>query len=417
MKQILVVAEIFQGKVQPVTWEIAGAALEIAKFKTDKGYCIDEREDRRNRRENKDIEIKSENTCKHKKNIGTKRSGVIKIIVPGDNPLPAAHEIAKHSLMDVIALKIPGLKTYDSEIYKTCLCRVIRQMEVSHVLTANTSQGRDFAPGLSLKLNAALISGVNAIKSYDKISNVSGAVLQGSGIKSIKWNGKNPVFVRSVLGNTKDMIIRPAPDIPVVIMVMPGEFKSVENLDNNTGGKGHIYISKIPYIVDNSGVSSNQDACLTIPIIIHGRILKKRCENKALKQARIIVAAGRGIGNKEQLSEIFKFAKCFSFSAIGASRPIVDMGWIGYEHQIGITGAKVAPELYIACGISGSSQHLAGMKNSGIVVCINKNPDAPIFRNSDLCIKADLFEFIHEFLKQINSKKKIDDHKGDTSGF
>ena len=85
---------------------------------------------------------------------------------------------------------------------------------------------------------------------------------------------------------------------------------------------------------------------------------------------------------------------------MGVSRPLVDMGWIGYEHQVGITGAMVAPKLYIACGISGSSQHLAGMKDAELVISINKNPAAPLFRHSDLCITEDVLEFIQAFLKK-----------------
>ena len=102
---------------------------------------------------------------------------------------------------------------------------------------------------------------------------------------------------------------------------------------------------------------------------------------------------------KENLETIFQFAQCFSSSAVGASRPLVDMGWIRYEHQVGITGTTVMPKLYIACGISGSSQHLAGMKEAQFVVSINNNPDAPIFRHSDLCIVEDIHEFIQIFLK------------------
>jgi electron transfer flavoprotein alpha subunit len=130
------------------------------------------------------------------------------------------------------------------------------------------------------------------------------------------------------------------------------------------------------------------------------KAIKKSCENQALKGAKVIVAAGRGMKEKENLEFVFKFAKYFSSSAVGASRPLVDMGWIGYEHQVGVTGAVVAPELYIACGISGSSQHIAGMKDAGLVVSINKNPAAPLFFHSDLCIIEDALEFIPAFLKK-----------------
>ena len=85
---------------------------------------------------------------------------------------------------------------------------------------------------------------------------------------------------------------------------------------------------------------------------------------------------------------------------MGTSRPLVDMGWLDYPHQVGITGATVAPKLYLACGISGSSQHLAGIKEAEFVVSINKNPEAPIFHHSDICITADVIEFIETFTKK-----------------
>ncbi len=245
-------------------------------------------------------------------------------------------------------------------------------MEPSHILAAHTSQGRDFAPGLAIKLKAASIPGVN----------------------EIRLDNKGLLYSRSVLGNTKNMIVRPVPGMPVVLTLIPGVFKS-GNFDNPKTGQVEIHESSFEPGF-KPGFKSGHD---TTRRIRHQKIVKKSCENQALKEAKIIVSAGRGIGEKENLETIYQFAQCFSSSAVGASRPLVDMGWIRYEHQVGITGTRVMPKLYIACGISGSSQHLAGMKDAQFVVSINNNPDAPIFRHSDLCIVEDILEFIQAFVK------------------
>ncbi len=402
MKQIIVIAEIFQGLIRPVTWELAGTALRIAELEADRKYSVNDRgkgqNDKKIRRQkfSEDMDLQKELKSR------------IRIIVPGKNPVPVAEKIAEYTSMDVIGLKIKGLGTYDFDVYKTCLSRLISEMGVvSHVLIAHTSQGRDFGFGLGVKLNAASISGVNSIFSDD------------DGL----------VYSRAVYGNEKNMIIRPAPDIPVILTIMPGMFRdNMNDLNNHTMEKGKIKVCEIPFNgsypfkkiepVSDTGMDTDSAVVENIHAegklcqkgtadpgqfasrIIHGQILRKACGNKALKGAKIIVSAGRGIGEKDGLKEIFKFAECFSSSAVGASRPLVDMGWIGYDHQVGITGAEVSPRLYIACGISGSSQHIAGMKGSEIVVSINKNPDAPIFRHSDICIIADVHEFIKEFLKQ-----------------
>jgi len=334
MKQILIIAEIFEGRIRQVTWELASAARKIAA------------------------------SLSSRQNLPDDQPPVIYIIVPSDNPESPAEEISKETGMEVIGVQIPELKTYTSEIYIACLGQVIRKMNPSHILAAHTSQGRDFAPGLSIELDAASIPGVNGIRSDE------------SGL----------MYSRSVFDNTKNMLVCPDPDKPVVLTIMPGVFKPDLH---KAGNPGQVDIQKIPFnLVPRDKWK-----------IRHQQILKRPGENQALKGAKVIVAAGRGIGPKENLNLIFKLAERFSF-AVGASRPLVDMGWIGYGHQVGITGAMVKPDVYIACGISGSSQHIAGMKNAKFVISINKNPNAPIFRHSDLCITEDVIEFIHVFLEK-----------------
>jgi electron transfer flavoprotein alpha subunit len=112
-----------------------------------------------------------------------------------------------------------------------------------------------------------------------------------------------------------------------------------------------------------------------------------------LGKAEVIVSAGRGIGKKENVPVIAALAKAFG-GELGASRPVVDSGWVEHSHQVGTTGQTVGPKLYVACGISGAIQHLAGMKKSDFIVAINKDKDAPIGEIADVLIVADVMQFV-----------------------
>lgn len=112
-----------------------------------------------------------------------------------------------------------------------------------------------------------------------------------------------------------------------------------------------------------------------------------------LGRAEVIVSAGRGIGKKENVPVIAALAKALG-GELGASRPVVDAGWLEHSHQVGTTGQTVSPKLYVACGISGAIQHLAGMKKSDFIVAINKDKDAPIGEVADVLVVADVMQFV-----------------------
>ena len=123
-----------------------------------------------------------------------------------------------------------------------------------------------------------------------------------------------------------------------------------------------------------------------------------------LTEADIVVSGGFGLGKPDGFELLKQLAACFESSVIGASRKVVDIGWISYQHQVGQTGKTVRPKVYIACGISGAIQHRVGMGKSGLIIAINKDPDAPIFKFAHQGIVGDLYQIIPEMIKQLKSK-------------
>ena len=335
MTDIIVIAEIFENRVRPVTWELIAAALKIQEMK-------------------------------HKNSSQASEPGKIQVVVPSEDPLPLCRVVSEKTGLEITGLKIPGLTAYTSEMYKACLTRALRSMTFSHVLAGHTSQGRDFAPGLAVRLNAVCVSGVVKIKKDEN----------------------RFVYFRLVRNSTKLQGLGTAEDKPVLLTIMPDVFQLPDSFPQT---KKRIRVREVMF----NDISF--ESCVK-----HLDVFRIKGEKSLLKGADIIVSAGRGIEKKSNLDLVFKFAAWFSSAAVGASRPLVDMGWIGYGHQVGITGQRVSPRLYIACGISGSSQHLAGIKHAGIVVAVNNHPDATILRHCDLYIQADVPAFIKTFLNRAN---------------
>ena len=280
-------------------------------------------------------------------------SSDIKIVVIGDAIDEMAEIMASKTGLGVFAIRVPGLAGYNAEVYKNVLADVLTAWRPSHVCAAHSTQGLDFAPGLAIRLGAACVTGVESIVKHDE----------------------KICFQRAVCGG-KIMADVHADSPMVMLCVLPGSFVPGPSDAAAHGPVKQLTMESAPEQSYSRG------------------IIRKSMDSSAVTEADVIVAAGRGIGDKDHLALIYRLAALFPKSAVAGSRIVCDSGWLDYSQQVGVTGCTVAPSLYIACGISGAIQHVTGMRGSGFIVAINTDPKAAIFNVSDVCIVEDLSSFI-----------------------
>jgi electron transfer flavoprotein alpha subunit len=291
----------------------------------------------------------------------------IKIIMTDREISVAARQLSEQSGCDIIIINpvsqinpediIPKEITPGEIVFKNLPASFFNDLTPAYVCMAHTAQGLDAAPGLAVKINAACIIGVEKITRAD------------DGI----------CFTRSIFNDRITTQIIPSAKTTVLTM-QPGIFKPDTGYRRNSG---KISITALPLSAGNYQMIGSKS---------------NPADTSALDNADVIVSAGNGIRKKEDLDLIYQLAELFPKSAITGSRPICDKKWLEYSQQVGVTGATVKPKLYIACGISGSSQHISGMRDSKFIVSVNTDPYASIFNISDVCIIEDLTTFIPELL-------------------
>ena len=321
-KAVLSIAETLEGKVKPVTYEVAACAAKHAAL------------------------LEAE----------------LFIAVLGEKPSKLAHEIAEHIGQRVIAVESPKLAQYNAEFYKSALAELSGAMKPSSVFIAQTAEGSDFAPGLAIRLEAACISGVKGI--------------------SREAEGRGALFSRSVFGS-KLVAELHANTETVVATVEPGAFEPL------------VATSK------SEATVSYKTATLNVsPRTIARGIEQSTMDHFELSRAQIVISGGRGMSKPENTELLERLSTLFSRAAIGGSRPVCDLKWLKPSQQVGQTGTIISPKLYLACGISGASQHVAGIRGSDFIVAINKDSHAPIFNHADVGIVEDLETFIPVLIEE-----------------
>ena len=275
------------------------------------------------------------------------------VAVFGDIDATQLAELAKHGAQNVHKLKGASLDKYSPEGHANALCEFIKSKSYDYVFGGATSMGKDMLPRLATKFDAGLASDVVNF-TFD------GGVFAGT----------RPLFAGKCLAKVE--VLGPKPHF---ISVRPN---ALGLAPNPTAGAGNA-----ADVVVNAG-----DIRATIK-----EIIKATSTKVDLTEANIIVTGGRAMKNAENFKILDHLADVIG-ATVGASRAAVDSGFAPHAMQVGQTGKTVAPSLYIACGVSGAIQHLAGMRTSKVIVAINSDPDAPIFTKADYGIVGDLFQVV-----------------------
>ncbi len=260
------------------------------------------------------------------------------------------------------------LKLYHTEPYADALSRVITQYKPSIVLFGATTTGRDLAPRIAARLRTGLTADCTGLEIEDK----TGLLLQ----------------VRPAFGGNIMATIKCANHRPQMATVRPKVMKKPLPDFSRRGEMIRI----------NGRVDSKSFRTRILQII------EAADQMANLEEAEIVVSGGRGLEQAENFHLLEKLASLLG-GAVGASRAAVDAGWKPHPFQVGQTGKTVCPKLYIACGISGAIQHLVGMQTSDIVVAINKDPEAPIFKVADLGIVGDLFQVLPALIRLVQASR------------
>lgn len=272
--------------------------------------------------------------------------GDIDILVAGAGCQAVAEEAAK--IAGVRRVMNADNAAYEHQLAENVSALVVELAgDYSHILTAATTTGKNFMPRVAALLDVEQISDIIAVESADTFV--------------------RPIYAGNAIATVK------SDDAVKVITVRTSAFDSVA-----VDGSAEVAASDV---AKDLAVSSFVSAELT------------KSERPELTAARVIISGGRGMQNGENFSLLEGIADKLG-AAVGASRAAVDAGFVPNDMQVGQTGKIVAPELYIAVGISGAIQHLAGMKDSKVIVAINKDPEAPIFQIADYGLVGDLFEVL-----------------------
>jgi electron transfer flavoprotein alpha subunit len=251
---------------------------------------------------------------------------------------------------------------YLTEPYTAALVGVVKSVQPAVVLLAGTSNGRDLAPRVAARLGSGVASDVDRLEWTDG-----------------KLRARHPVYSGKIFATVE------VSGTPAMATTRPNAFPAEEV----GGGAAEVVNVTVPSVESRVKLIETK-----VP----------ESSEMSIAEAEIIVSGGRGLKEAQNFSYIRDLAHAIG-GAVGASRATVDAGWIDHQHQVGQTGRVVSPNVYIAAGVSGAIQHLAGMSSSKHIIAINKDPEAPIFRIADLGVVGDLFQILPALTEEVKKAK------------
>ncbi|OGR91847.1 MAG: hypothetical protein A2992_09165 [Elusimicrobia bacterium RIFCSPLOWO2_01_FULL_59_12] len=305
-------------------------------------------------------------------NIGRKLAGDLKedlsAVLIGHNVSASAQDLIEHGADKVYVLDDPMFAQFVDEAYAAALTDLIKREKPNKFLLPASTIGRSFGSRVAISAN----TGITADATELAIDPQTGTL-----------DATRPSFGGNLMATILCEKHRPE-----MATVRPMSFP---RSDRQPGRQGKV----IPVTFDASQWKIREKFV---------EFVAEKSETQDIASAETIVSGGRGLGKPEGFKLIEEFAKLLG-GAVGASRAVVDAGWIPYRHQIGLTGRTVRPKLYIACGISGAIQHLAGMSSSEFIVAINKDPQAPMMQLANLAVEGDLCEILPLVIEEIKKLK------------
>lgn len=273
-------------------------------------------------------------------------------------------DLAAGGADEVMLVDDPRLAGYTTEGYAAAVAHVAAESPPALLLIGSTAQGRDLAPRLAARLGAAIVTDCQSL------------ALQNEALMTTR-----PMFTRKAIGT-----VRFLPGRLWIAVVLPGIFPVPPKQERRPQVRRTV---------------------LPPNVRIRTRVIETRAierETVPLAEAEVIVSGGRGLRGPEHFALLDALARALG-AGVGSSRPPVDSGWVPHDYEIGQTGKTVSPQVYIACGISGAPQHLAGMSGSRFIIAINKDPNAPIFQLADLGVVGDLFEILPRLTEAVKRQK------------
>lgn len=291
-------------------------------------------------------------------------------ILLGEDVEDLAKELIQYGADSVYLAEDRRLKEYSTEGYTKIISNAINEIKPEVVLVGATNIGRDLAPRIAARVDTGLTADCTSLE-IDPDD------------KKIKQT--RPAFG----GNLMATIICPN-HRPQMSTVRPGVMDKALKNDERTGN-----IKKLSIRLSDEDIKTKLISTV-----------KTKRELVSLADAEVIVSGGKGLKNQEGFELIRQLADKFG-GVVGASRAAVDEGWIDHSHQVGQTGTTVKPKIYIACGISGAIQHLAGMQESGTIIAINKDENAPIFNVADYGIVGDLYQVVPKLIQSYDNLEDL----------